>query len=138
MARHLIEVVMEWRYDLDPEEEDLADLEGRFFVRCIYNPVVESFKSIRYMPPTRGDLEVEHYGREAIEAFASTEELPSLSLPFILFIDDFGIHRNMYRALKGFYITPASLGYQERRKPPTSSRLLLGHMEHRWMRSSAI
>ncbi|PYH93074.1 hypothetical protein BO71DRAFT_286188, partial [Aspergillus ellipticus CBS 707.79] len=36
------------------------------------------------------------------------------SIPFLLFIDDFGAHRNMYRAIKGFYMTPAGLSYRER------------------------
>jgi hypothetical protein len=77
------------------------------------------------MPPIRGDLEVDYYGRESIEAFASTDELLSISLLFILFIDDFGIYRNMYRALKGFYITLAILGYEERRKPSNEFTLTL-------------
>jgi hypothetical protein len=38
------------------------------------------------------------------------------SLPIILFIDDFGVHRNMYRAIKAFYWIPANLPYAERRK----------------------
>jgi hypothetical protein len=37
------------------------------------------------------------------------------SIPFLLFIDDFGIYRNMYPALKGFYIIPIGLFYSERR-----------------------
>ncbi|KAH8744341.1 hypothetical protein F5882DRAFT_265287, partial [Hyaloscypha sp. PMI_1271] len=76
--------------------------------------------------PIRGDFEVDYYGRESIEVFASTDELLSMSLLFILFIDDFGIYRNMYQALKGFYITPATLGYEERRKPSNEFMLTLG------------
>jgi hypothetical protein len=70
---------------------------------------------------------VEYYGRDSIEAFASSPDaVQSLSLPFILFIVDFGMHRNMYRALKGFYFTPACLDYQERRKTFNEFTLTLG------------
>jgi hypothetical protein len=34
-------------------------------------------------------------------------------MPILLFINDFGIHQNMYQPLKAFYITPANLTYQE-------------------------
>jgi hypothetical protein len=78
------------------------------------------------MPPIRGDLKVNYYSRESIKAFTSTNKLPSISLPFILFINDFGIYRNIYRALKGFYIILAILGYKERRKPSNKFTLTLG------------
>ncbi|KAE8164620.1 hypothetical protein BDV40DRAFT_310810 [Aspergillus tamarii] len=48
------------------------------------------------------------------------------SVPFLQFIDDFGIHRNMYRALKGFYIIPAGLCYKERRLLANIFTLTLG------------
>ena len=49
-----------------------------------------------------------------------------ISLPLILFIDDFGIHRNMYRALKAFYWIPANLDYSNRRKIANVYTLSLG------------
>jgi hypothetical protein len=79
--------------------------------------------SIRYMHPTRGDLEVKHYGRRNLEAFATSN---SKSLPFILFVDGFGIHRNMCRSFKGFYLTPASLDRSKRRKPANEFTWTLG------------
>ena len=39
-----------------------------------------------------------------------------VSLPYLLFVDDFGVHRNMYRGLQTFYLIPACLEYSERRK----------------------
>lgn len=39
-----------------------------------------------------------------------------ISFPYMLFIDDFGEHRNMYHALKVFYLIPACLSYGEQRK----------------------
>jgi DNA gyrase/topoisomerase IV subunit A len=34
-----------------------------------------------------------------------------------MFIDDFRLYRNIYRAIKGIYLTLANLDYIERRKP---------------------
>ena len=50
-------------------------------------------------------------------------------MSYLLFIDDFEIHRNMYRALKAFYLIPACLNYQERRKLANVFTLLLGSHE---------
>ena len=47
-------------------------------------------------------------------------------MPYLLFIDDFGVHRNMYRALKAFYLIPACLTYEERRKLANVFTLTLG------------
>ncbi|PWY66468.1 hypothetical protein BO70DRAFT_258625, partial [Aspergillus heteromorphus CBS 117.55] len=49
-----------------------------------------------------------------------------MSLPFLLFIDDFGAHRNMFRALKGIYLTPAGLSYAGRRRLANSFTVTLG------------
>ncbi|RDW84612.1 hypothetical protein BP6252_02202 [Coleophoma cylindrospora] len=125
-----LDVVMQWDFTYDKgAQDDIAEpfpnLNPKFFIRYIIDPSSQEYKSIRYMHPTRGDLEVRHYGRELLERFTQTD-VPCMSLPFILFVDDFGVHRNMYRALKGFYITPACLPYHERRKPGNEFTLTLG------------
>ena len=38
-----------------------------------------------------------------------------VSFSYILFIDDFDVHRNMYRALKVFYMIFVCLSYKKRR-----------------------
>ena len=73
----------------------------------------------------RAELELEQYGRESLISLSS-EIGPSLSMPFFLFIDGFGIFRNTYRSLKGFYLTPASLPYAERRREKNMFTLTLG------------
>jgi hypothetical protein len=64
---------------------------------------------VRLLQPTHGELEVLHFGCEQLQSFQSTDDLKVLSLPIIFFIDDFGIHRNMYRAIKNLYWIPAWL-----------------------------
>jgi hypothetical protein len=74
--------------------------------------------SIRHIHPTRADIEVIHYGRDHLISFAvDSEDVKPLSLPLVLFIDDFGVFRSMTRSAKAFHITPASLPYWERQKP---------------------
>ena len=46
-------------------------------------------------------------------------------MSYLLFIDDFEVHRNMYRALKAFYLIFVYLNYQERRKLANIFILLL-------------
>jgi hypothetical protein len=73
----------------------------------------------------RAELELEAYGRDHLLSL-SARERPNRSMPILLFIDGFGIHRNMYRSLKGFYVTPANLSYSERRKISNAFTLTLG------------
>ena len=47
------------------------------------------------------------YGREALkDTFYSEEKV--ISIPYQLFIDGFGLYRNIYRSLVGFYMIPAA------------------------------
>jgi hypothetical protein len=106
------------------EESDTIYPEVDFFIRRIIDLAISDWKSIRFTHPIRGDLEVMHYSRQSIESFASSS-FPCRSLPLILFVDEFGVYRNMYRALKGFYISPANVEFQERRKPGNQFTLTL-------------
>ena len=47
-------------------------------------------------------------------------------MPILVFVDDFGIFHNMYRALKGFYVTLAGLPYSECWKIANNFTLTLG------------
>ena len=69
-----------------------------------------------------------YFGREQLAEFALPDDdsYDVKSFPIILFIDDFGVHRNMYRALKAFYCIPAALPYDERRKIANVFTLTLG------------
>jgi hypothetical protein len=93
----------------------------------VVNLEASTFTSLRYIHPTWADLEVEYYSRDNIKAFVSSSNAVQLPSPsFILYIDDFGIHRNMYRALKGFYFPSACLDYQEQWKIFNEFTLTLG------------
>lgn len=121
-VRHVLDILL--KRDVDEDHDHWADLEERFFIKSFITN--GSVYPIRRMEPTRGELEIEHFGRDALEEFADTEDHPTRSLPFVLFIDDFGIYRNMYRASKAFYLIPACLPYTERRKIANVFTLCLG------------
>ena len=108
--------------DFDEEDDNPPSMHGNY-IRRVLNVRTRTIRSVRQLHQTRGELEVECYGRERLsEAFGK----PHLSLPYLLFIDDFGVHRNNYRSLKAFYLTPAALSYKERRKVANVFTLTLG------------
>ena len=118
--RHL-NIYLDREYDVDDDEIVFPD--DRYFIRRVLNVQLSTCRPLRQLHPTRGELEVAHFGREHMEAFLSK---PHISLPYLLFVDDFGVHRNMYRAFKAFYLIPACLPYEERRKLANVFTLTLG------------
>ena len=109
-------------YTGETNTEDVY-LDDRYFIRRVLNSRDNRVRPLCQMHQTRGELEIEHFDREQLaEAFSR----PHISFPYLLFIDDFGVHRNMYRALKAFYLIPACLSYSERRKVANVFTLTLG------------
>lgn len=106
-------------------DDDVLDTEFlSSFIRRVVNTSTEEIRALRTSHPTRGELECAEYGRDYLVTNLVTELVTSL--PLILFIDDFPVHRNMYRSLKAFYWIPASLPYHERRKIANVFTLTLG------------
>jgi hypothetical protein len=89
----------------------------------VFNLEHQSLRPTTKLHPLRAELEVASYGRAYLESLASVR---TRAVPMLLFIDGFGVHRNMYRSLKGFYVTPASLSYVERRRVCNTFTLTLG------------
>lgn len=113
-------VEMDRKYD-GSEQSEQSFSDGTYFIRRVVGG--GEVRPLRMMHQTLGELEVQHFGREYVEeAFGK----PHVSFPYLLFIDGFGIHRNMYRSLKAFYLIPAALPYKERRKIANIFTLTLG------------
>lgn len=72
--------------------------------------------------PIRGELEIQAFGRTHLETLdrtwscrnRSTGPRRTLSIPLLTFIDGFGLYRNAYRTLMGFYFIFAGLSFHER------------------------
>ena len=104
-------------------DDELIYADDRYFIRRVLNLQSSTVRPLRQLHPTRGELEVAYFGRATLEAIVARSPL---CLPYLLFVDDFGVHRNMYRALKAFYLIPACLDYDERRKLANVFTLSLG------------
>ena len=112
LHRH-INVFVDKKYD---DEDD--DIEQSFTNEKIYVKRIFDYKTfiIRFMFRShfiRKELEIMYYDRKYVENYFSRSHL---SFFYLLFIDDFDVHRNMYRALKTFYLIFVNLSYEKKRK----------------------
>jgi hypothetical protein len=71
------------------------------------------------------ELELNYFGYNHF-ILLTLSGLPICSLPFLLFINNFGTYCNIYYALKGYYIIPAGLSYYEHRRLGNLFTLTLG------------
>jgi hypothetical protein len=84
-------------------------------------PTITPFFQI---PPLRAELELRHYTRSHfVDNFVRK---PVLSVPFLTFIDGFGLYRNAYRSLMGWYIIIAALTFEERSRRINVHPITLG------------
>jgi hypothetical protein len=94
-------------------------------VHSVFNTENQQMRSTKWLHPLRAELEIRHYSRKYLMTLSSANR-KCRAMPILFFIDGFGIHRNMYRSLKGMYVTPAGLPYAERRKIGNNFTLTLG------------
>lgn len=79
--------------------------------------------------PIRGKIEIYHFGRQVLlDKFFSNNNnhMPVLSIATINFLDGFGLYRNMYRSLIGFYVSNAGLSLKERKRRTNLILLTIG------------
>ena len=65
------------------------------------------------MHQTFDELKIQHFDRKYVKKVFDKSHV---SFSYFLFIDEFEIHKNMYRFLKIFYLISAALFYKKRRK----------------------
>ena len=105
-------------------------LPGEHFVRR----VVDSFENMNFTPlcrtdPIRAELELRQYSRDL---FVNEWNLQNnggkacISVPLVTFIDGFGLYRNSYRSLMGFYQIPAAMNFRERNRRTNVLPITLG------------
>ena len=100
-------------YDDAKNESEKLYTDERIYVRRVYNTSSKIIRSIVRLHSTRAKLKISHFDRNHVKRFFSQTHL---FLLYLLFIDEFEIHRNMYRSLKAFYLIFANLSYEKRRK----------------------
>jgi hypothetical protein len=91
---------------------------------CVYSSSTHHVRPVSKLAPTSAELEVHAYGREHLEAMITMPHF--ISLPLLWFYDEFGLHRNMYRAILGIYFSLAGLSLEERTRASNQHTLTLG------------
>ena len=103
---------------------------GKQFVRRI----VDSLDSMQFTPlchtdPIRAELELQEFGRAHFVENWDVQRNGGrncISVPLITFIDGFGLYRNSYRSLMGFYQTPGALSFSDRNRRANVLPITLG------------
>ncbi|KAI1828553.1 hypothetical protein F4861DRAFT_534975 [Xylaria intraflava] len=123
IIEHVPEVVIDYYYDPTVTARP-GPLTSPCTVRLIYNQSRRQYRVVKLSSPHRAELELRAYGRRHfVERFAQQDVV---SLPFQMFIDAFGLYRNMYRSLMGVYLTPEFLPPQLRSRRANIFPLTLG------------
>ena len=91
------EVIWHWQFGSRPElkPSPLPRDIGRQFIRRIILTV--NVRPLSESSPIRGFLEIEHFGRQALIDKFTRPGRKTTSVPWLTFIDGFGLHRNMHR-----------------------------------------
>ncbi|KAI1432614.1 hypothetical protein GGR50DRAFT_696883 [Xylaria sp. CBS 124048] len=117
------DVLIDYHYDPHGSIRP-GPLTSDYTVRLIYNTSRRQYRVVKLSSPHRAELEIRAYGRQHfIDKFAMQDVI---SLPFQMFIDAFGLYRNMYRSLMGIYLTPEFLPADLRSKRANIFPLTLG------------
>ncbi len=69
-------------------------------------------RSVQHLYQTREKLKIDYFNRDYIKRYL----ISIIFLLYLLFIDNFNIYRNIYQALKIFYLIPEYLFYNKKRK----------------------
>ena len=106
--RILIE--MNKKYD-DNEQNEQSFFDDIYFIRKIVSD--DEIKSFWMMHQTFDELKIQHFDRKYVKKVFDKSHV---SFSYFLFIDEFEIHKNIYRFLKIFYLISTALFYKKRRK----------------------
>lgn len=100
----------------------MQDIHPTLRVRRVINFARHEIRPVFKTEPPRAELEISTFGRE----YFVKNRGNTISMPLILFIDGFGLYRNMYRSITGIYFTPASLKLEQRNRRQNVFTLTLG------------
>jgi len=83
---------------------------------------------LAFTHPIRAEIEIEEFTRERFADNFDKEHsgIQCISVPLQMFIDGFGLYRNSYRSILGFYFTIGALTFQERLRKANVLPMTLG------------
>jgi hypothetical protein len=106
---------------------------GRFTIRYVisHSPNI-SMRPLALSHPLRGELEINTYGRKRLLKNLNGINKTVKCLPYTLFIDAFGLYRNMHRPIPGFYAQFAFMNQLDRKRRINVFPITLAPFAARW------
>lgn len=119
IVSYIDNVTLDYLFENDKVEVALPDYttSSRFIVRRIVDYRVGGFVAVIPLclrNPIRSELEIDHYRRDYLESIDNATGRRTVSLLLLTFIDGFGLYRNAYRSLIGFYYILAGMNQYKR------------------------
>jgi hypothetical protein len=105
---------------------------GRFHIRYIVSHKPVTMRPLALSHPHRGELEIKTYGRDTFTKNLNASTKSVRSLPYTLFIDAFGLYRNMYRPIPGFYAQFAFMNQLDRKRQINVFPITLAPFAAKW------
>ncbi|KAH0021137.1 hypothetical protein KCU78_g6244, partial [Aureobasidium melanogenum] len=110
---------------VNPSDTPLLLNNGRFIRRILTRKDDLKLRPLAQSDPIPGQLEIDQFGRfDLIQKFDKSPRV--ISVPLLFFIDGFGLYRNMYRTLVGFYLINGALSFKERARRANVLPMCLG------------
>jgi hypothetical protein len=109
----------------------------RYLVRHVLNFKTDTVRVLALSHPIRAELEIVEFRRNGHDRASIIKELDGStkvvrSLPYTLFIDAFGLYRNMYRPIPGFYAQFAFMNEFDRKKRINVFPITLAPFAAKW------
>jgi len=109
----------------------------KFRIRFIFNVRSNNLRPVALSHPLRGELEIIEFQNIGYDRTTMIRHLDSAtktvkSFPYTLFIDSFGLYRNMYRPIPGFYAQFAFLNELDRKKRINVFPITLAPFAAKW------
>ena len=110
--RH-VNIYFNRKYDLNENDNEKIYENNKYFIKRMINLNFHIVRFVQYMYSIKKKLKILKYEREYLKKIVTKFYI---FLLYIFFINDFEIHKNMYRILKTFYIISICFFYVERKK----------------------
>ena len=112
LIRHL-KVYFDQKYDDENFSIDISFISTMFYIKKVFNYRFKFMRFVFRFNSTREKLKVSYFDREYVQNnFVNID----IFLFYLLFINDFDVHKNMYKVLKVFYLISTNLIFHKRRK----------------------
>ena len=108
-----MKIYFDQEYDDENLSIDISFISTMFYIKKVFNYRFKFMRLVSRLNSTREKLKVSYFDREYVQNNLVNIDI---SLSYLLFIDDFDVHKNMYRTLKVFYLISTNLTFHERRK----------------------